>query len=221
MIIIFEEMTMKLTTLMLAGAAMLSTTAANAQDNWPNWYVGLKGAVPFVPDQDVSRSGVSAGEIDFDDGTMYSAAIGYMPNGGNMRYELEYFNSENSLSGAATLFPGQLSGDMTVDALMLNAFYDFTNETLITPYIGAGIGGARTSLQSVDLALSGGETDTQMAYQLMTGLSYEPKILRNVAFSVGYRYFSIFDNAEFANGANQTDIDFDSHNVEVGARFRF
>lgn len=212
---------MKFTTLMLAGAVVLSATAANARDNWPNWYVGLKGAVPFVADQDVSRSDVSSGEIDFDDGAMYGASIGYVPNGGGMRYELEYTNAENDLSGASGLFAGPIDGDITVEALMFNAFYDFTNATLITPYVGAGFGAANLQLESAALGITDAQDETQLAYQLMTGMSYEPKSLRNVAFSLGYRYFSTFDEADFGSGVSQTSLDYDSHNVELGARFRF
>jgi len=211
---------MKFTTLMLASAAILGSTAANARDNWPNWYVGLKGAVPFVSDQDVSRSGVSSGEVDFDDGAMFGGSIGYVPNGSGLRMELEYFNSENDVSGASGIAPGAVSGSLTVDAIMFNAFYDFNNKTILTPYIGAGLGGAKFELESAALGLSG-ETDNQMAYQLMAGMSYEPKMLRNVAFSAGYRYFATFDDLAYGAGANQTSHDYDSHNLELGARFRF
>ena len=212
---------MKTISLMLASAAMLGATAAEARDNWPNWYVGLKGAVPFVTDQDVSRSGVSSGEVDFDDGAFYSGAIGYVPNGTGFRFELEYFNAENDINGASGIAAGPVDGDVTVDALMFNAFYDFTNKTLVTPYVGVGLGGAQAELRSVALGLVEGQDETQLAYQLMTGLSYEPKMLRNVAFSLGYRYFSTFDDLEFGSGASQTTIDYDTHNVELGARFRF
>jgi opacity protein-like surface antigen len=174
-----------------------------------------------VSNQDVSRAGADAGEMSFDNGVMYGGSLGYVPNNTSLRFELEYTNSENDIDGASGIVAGPVAGSVTVNALMFNAFYDFTNQTIISPYLGAGFGMAELELESDTLGLTDAGSENQMAYQVMAGVSYEPKMLRNTALSLGYRYFSLFDEAEFGAGASQTAIDYSSHNLELGARFRF
>ena len=189
------------------------------QDNWPNWYVGLSGQVSFVSDATVK--GASTGKMSFDTGHAYTGAIGYRPYQtdsllDSMRFELEgQYRSTDLDSFAGT----PIDNDLTGYGIMFNAYYDIITGTQLTPYIGAGAGMMWWDLESPALATD--DIDGVFAYQLMTGAYYSPESIPNTDWGIGYRYIGTGD-PEFTNNlASTIEHDYDSHNVELLARFRF
>ena len=207
-------------------AAISFASSVSAQDRWPNWYIGLSASVPFVDNQDVTQGGAGIGEADFDNGFGATFAIGYTPNGRRqaspLRYELAYQYAKsdvNSIGGATAV------GDARVDAIMFNTYYDFARGVLgvggggLTPYIGAGVGFAEVDFNSSTITVD--NSDSAFAYQGMLGVSYAPQTLPNTVWGVGYRYFAVANDLEYGAGAGLTELEYDSHNIELNARFRF
>lgn len=225
------NMTSKLAILVTASAIVSGT--AQAQGNWPNWYIGLHGSLAFVSDTDVEDNAVVS-TFSNDMGYSYGVAVGYRPATQmgflrNTRFELEWQKNDVSMDkvdSAFGTFEGQ--GSVVNTAVMGNVYYDFvmrdergTPKQLI-PYIGAGAGWAQTKLEDADVALGNiNDSDNVIAYQFMAGLSYAPQLLPFTEWTLGYRYFDTVD-PEFAYIAGgQFSIDPTSHNLEAGVRFLF
>lgn len=197
---------------------------AQTQERWPRWYLGLSGSVVFLNDGDIG--GAVTGEMEYDVGYGLGAAIGYMPPAGmepfnSMRFEAELGYRSNDLDQRVTAGVASAARDeIRVWSYMANAYYDFRNTTRWTPYVGAGAGGAKVKLGMQSGLGNTDETDNVFAYQFMAGLYYSPQSLPQTDWGLGYRYFATGD-VEYATAASRVDLEYDSHNIEFGARFRF
>ncbi len=195
------------------------------QERWPRWYVGISGGVSFLDDSDLS--GVNTGEVQYDTGGIVTVALGDRPHFGNafmdsMRFEVEGGWHHNSLdNGTVNAAAVNFTEDLRVMSIMGNAFYDFRNASRWTPYVGAGAGWAHVSLDNDAALANTDDSDTTWAWQLMAGVAYSPQSIPLTEWSLGYRFFSLND-PEFATAGGRFELeDTQSHNVEVGARFRF
>ena len=102
-------------------------------------------------------------------------------------------------------------------SLMGNAFFDIPTGLPLRPYVGAGIGfgiaGASEDLFDSD------DSDLVGAFQLMAGLGYD--ISPRATLTLGYRYFTTSD-PDFVLAPGQFfETEFTSHDIQLGARFRF
>ncbi|MEL7485778.1 MAG: outer membrane beta-barrel protein [Pseudomonadota bacterium] len=106
-------------------------------------------------------------------GYTVGAALGFRyPSG--FRTELEYRYATTPIDQIANFGPPLISttpepSDESVRAhfLMSNVYYDFKNNTPVTPYVGVGVGGARVAADDQFGA------DLAFAYQGRAGLSVE------------------------------------------------
>ena len=137
----------------------------------------------------------------------------------------------NTINGAV-----RASGDMTALSAMVNGWYDIElggKWSKWLPYIGGGVG---VAIIDVDLKTSGEARlfgpsqpptnlsdsargdDTVLAYHAGAGLGY--RISDAMTVIVGYRYFGTSD-VKFKSRGDRVKAETDSHNVEIGLRFRF
>lgn len=124
-----------------------------------------------------------------------------------------YTNTDGSLGALAVLF---------------NAFFDFHNDTPVTPYLGGGVGFAALHLSDTFATntstgaygqLYQDSDDTVFAYQVGAGL--EIALNRRLSLDLGYRYFGTAQ-ANFTNNfPTSTSMKFESHNGAVGIRVKF
>ncbi len=199
----------------LALASMIGTPV-NAMERWPRWYLGLSGGLTLQEDSDLN----GVGELSFDSGTSFSAALGYRPHFQNAflnstRWEAELYYSQNDtdkLTPNGGGAPIASNGDLRSTAIMINAFYDIHNASSFTPYVGLGVGGAEVELNGITT----GDSEHVFAYQAMTGIGYAPETLPFVDFSLGYRFFAT--NEAEVNGA---ELDNMQHNIEFGVHLNF
>lgn len=205
----------------LLSASLLATTAHAQSDEvrWPNWYVGLNGAVNWYPDSDVELAGIGTGEVSHNPGWMGSIALGYLPRTtmpvfNAMRLELEYAYRTNEVDNISGI--GVVDTKTETHAVMGNVYFDFANQTRLTPYVGGGLGWANLGVEA-----SGDSYDDDVfAWQLMAGLSYEPESMPMTVWNIGYRYFATTD-AEYTTILARTEQEYSTHGLEVGAKFRF
>jgi OOP family OmpA-OmpF porin len=210
----------------LLGVAALALAASgagfSAQAQTDGWYAGLMGGVNFLQDADVSGGGVNA-KVDFGTGYAGLANVGY--GWGKYRLEAELarrFNDADSISGSnTTVGTGALSGDVTVWSGMVNALYDIPIGAFpVQPYVGAGIGVADVSANSV--RRSSGFVDdnsVQFAYQGIAGLGWN--IDSNWRANLDYRYFATLDPS-FVTGTNvNVEGEYRSHAVMLGFAYKF
>lgn len=194
---------------------LVASTAQARELPWPQWYIGLSGSLSLLNDSDISGTGVN-GDASFNSGWGVSGAIGYRPqfessplNG--MRFEIEAAyrtNDVDKFSGVA--FGNGTSARNT--AYMINALYDVDTGTQWIPYFGAGVGYSDIDFQS--------DSDMVFSYQFMAGVGYEPELIPNTIWSVGYRYFGTQD-ANLSRAGTRYDFEYSAHSVEAGLQMRF
>ncbi len=159
-------------------AVFISTCAlAFAQDEVreDGPYVRIGGGATFVNDweQDITFNpnvlfpGVVAttASTEFNTGYTAGAAIGFDYADG-IRTELEYRYARADVESLSTTGPvANPSGNVGVHFIFSNFYFDFTNNSRITPFIGGGVGGAFVKE-------FGQRRDSALAYQGRAGISY-------------------------------------------------
>lgn len=112
--------------------------------------------------------------------------------------------------------------------LLANAYKEFGTYKRITPYVGAGIGGAWVKWDTLHNQDGNGDTyhrggkSWRFAYALMAGASY--CITRNLHADVGYRFSHIQGGKMFHyanNGGPGWDKGIQTHEVRGGLRYQF
>jgi len=131
-------------------------------------------AVVFVTPPATSKA------TDLGDGLALSGAIGFQY--ARTRTELEYRRMAASVDGVAYAggaAPGApvVNDDLVAQALMSNVYFDFVNSSVLTPYVGLGVGGARVENEL-------GERDAAFAYQGKVGV----EVAFGANFSIGAEY---------------------------------
>lgn len=191
-------------------------------------YGKVMGGVGFTEDHDfeTNAAGVRTIETELSTGLAILGAVGY--DFGNWRSEFELSYRTNSVDVHNSSVAGDLNGatgDLMAFAAMINAYYDFENESNYTPYLGAGVGWA--SLDYDGYGVTGNanvvnDDDSVFAYQLMGGFDYQ--FSEHLKGIVEYRYFGTSD-PEFTTNvgatSNDTDTEFSSHAILIGAGINF
>jgi OOP family OmpA-OmpF porin len=124
--------------------------------------------------------------------------------------------------------PGTRPGSGSIDAaaFMVNGYYDFLMDSPWTPYLGAGIGAARVTLNDVTLAstvappFSG--NDWQFAYQGIAGVRYT--FNPTWSGSLDYRYFGTTDpkfKVTILGLAQTATTQYHTHNIMLGVAYHF
>lgn len=124
-----------------------------------------------------------------------------------VRTELEFYargkasSKYNLWRESAGAFSGRedIKNEITLSSLMLNAYYDFRNDSSFTPYVSAGLGYARIHHKTTDvyelkyysseeaISDSRSDTDNNFAWSLGVGVKYN--IYDNLSVDLAYRYF--------------------------------
>jgi opacity protein-like surface antigen len=118
--------------------------------------------------------------------------------GGGIGYRLsDYFRSDLTLDWAGDYNTG-VGGDLSATSVMGNAYFDLANDTIFTPYIGAGVGYAWVDNNPNGVALG-----------LNAGVAVD--LSDNLALDVGYRFRDVM-----SKGPNPME-----HQLTAGMRFTF
>lgn len=130
---------------------------------------------------------------------------------GAARAELEY---------GVTKMGKKDDGKFGRQALMLNGYYDFENSSILTPYVGAGVGFTDLKMKySDDEDGLYSKSKRVFAYGLQAGVGIE--VAKNVAVDIGYRYLkpsiSKWKEADGDSWKNKAA----SNEAMVGVRFAF
>jgi len=205
--------------LALAGLALMAPGSAKA-DTRPGWYVGLGGMPVFQEDSD-STSDTTTDIIKYDTGWGVSGSGGYAwGNGIRTEAEIAYRRSgvdEVTGTGAAAPYEGHISNL----SFMGNVLYDIETGTIVTPYVGAGIGVSAVTADEIRTVVGRtlDETRPEFAYQFIGGASVD--VMDNLALTADYRYFRTTEAKFRTNADDNMATDNASHNVMVGLRYKF
>lgn len=205
---------MKTTRILLVSVLVIafSTSLAFAQYN----YFGVQAGLVSLEDSSISVSGVGSADLSTDLGFSAGIKLGRKIN--YFRFEGEFDYKTNDLDD----FEGVPSdGDLTSLSVMINGFYDINTNTMITPYIGVGVGFSQVSL---DWSVPGfgqiaDDDDFVFAYQFAVGVAFSAS--PNTTIDIGYKYFATEDPSLTDVTGFPFDAEYSSHNLVVGARFNF
>lgn len=224
-----------LTALLLPGAAMAAdmpdigfAPPPEVQEFGSNWY--LRGDVGYVwhdtpslsvagiTEQDVAWGPYRLGGVSQDESWSIGGGFGVKATEW-LRFDFTAdYRGKADFSGNS--FGTTFSGSADSWVLLANAYLDLGTWSGITPYVGAGIGGAGVTPSGVNDGIVTADFDTEwaLAWGLMAGASIA--LSPNWAIDVGYRYLSI-DDMDFRDGAdNQLYVrDQSSQEVRIGARY--
>jgi outer membrane protein OmpA-like peptidoglycan-associated protein len=211
----------------------LPDASAHAQGQTKGWYFGAEGGWSHLQDLNFNDSGGSF-DAKPNQGFAAGGVIGY--HFGRVRLEgeavyrshgmqtLSFSNVPPSLQsgfGIPASGSAPLSGDVASIGFMANAIYEVFPHSVVTPYVGAGIGGADLQINSIRVGsvqiASGGSF--QFAYQGIAGL--EVAMGRSWSASVDYRYFATTDGTFSDSLGNRFKIPYSTHNVMMGVAYHF
>lgn len=166
---------------------------AFAQDDAPAddyLYARVGVGVSFVSDfeQDFTfnpaaslAAPVPAGQtLDLGTGFVASGAIGFDYADG-IRTELEYRYASTPIDAFSDRGPlaAPVNDDIDAHLVFSNFYFDFTNSSRLTPYIGAGVGGAFVTNEN-------NERDAALAWQVRAGVSWA--LSEGLSADVDYTY---------------------------------
>ncbi|MBP6121043.1 MULTISPECIES: outer membrane protein [Providencia] len=153
-----------------------------------------------------SRPGIGQFVSGNDKENFYNGAIaaGYQ-YGNGWRTEAEYtFKKKAEYTSGSSMFPTSLNHHKTdTQRLMLNAYRDYEVYQGVSLYgtVGLGIAKVKSSgWQGNASRQYGSNTDTNLAYSVGAGISYEP--IDKLNFDLGYRYI---DLGKIESGMNNFD----------------
>ena len=167
--------------------------------------------------------GAGSVTLELDPGMRFSVAGGAL-FGDYFALEFEtgwILNEIDSITGF-----DDVDGYVSQAPFLINAVFEFRNNTGLTPFIGGGAGGAAIGIdldeaESALVEVDGSAADIVFAWQVFGGLKYE----LNEHFSVGlvYKYFW-GDDAEWEVDDTSQDIEFEgtrTHSISAMVSYKF
>lgn len=200
--------------LLILAAALVATPAMSADllythppkkadYGYTGWYIAGHASANFVDD---------FGPATFDTGYGFSGAFGNQFgqfSNFDLRGEVEF----GYLNASVDNIPAPFSIETDAIYGFANAYADFDFGFPLTPYIGGGIGYARTQAEFSNGVVSAQATDDNFAWNLTAGVSYE--LTADVSLDVGYRFIQLTD-VTFGPLSDNVDI----HQVNAGVRVK-
>jgi opacity protein-like surface antigen len=237
----------------LAAIWVIATGAAQAADYTPpppsapccdNWYlrgfvgVGMNGN----PDLEYQQNPANSSNFVFDSNSIADSAfigggVGYEFNNW-LRFEgtAEYRSKARVYAFGHYTFGGgtfldTYEGNLSSWVFLANAFVDLGTWQCFTPFVGAGIGGAYTTLSdftdinpsAAGFGIGRNPSEWNFAWALYAGVAYN--VSQNFKIDLTYRYLnygSITDTVDCNGGCNPDSYKFDnlySHDIMLGLRW--
>ena len=203
---------------LLAALVSLAPLAAGAADSAADkgFYIGAGIGPNWTRDSSITGTGINV-DADFGTGWAGTLTAGHA-YGNGIRSEIELGRRGNDLDSLSGATGG--TGDVTAWSGMLNVLYDFRTGTPLTPYVGAGIGAARVSLDARPIGASRiDDSDTAFAYQGIAGVGY--RLNDATQAFLDYRYFAASGLGFSTAAGTAVDADYKNHTLMVGLRYSF
>ena len=185
---------MKALKVSLLATAMLVAAGAAAQAADADVPADTYEAMGFYLRADAGWSFLDWTQGDNDSALAVGGGAGYKFNE-NLRADVRL-----DWAGDYSIAPG---ADMSVTTVLGNLYYDMANDTMFTPYVGAGAGYGWTNVSG-----AGGE-DNGVAFALMAGVGVD--VSENITLDLGYRFRDVMISNE----------DPQEHQILGGVRFGF
>ena len=196
-------------TVAVAALAGLSACPSLAEEQGSGFYFNAEAGVNFAKDVDggVSGSlGSLSGKAELHTGTRFGAGVGYQLT--------RYLGFEFDTGWTWNQFEDSDSYLAHIPFLV-NAVVRFPNTSRFEPYLGAGAGGAYSTLVVDEGAVEDDDADVGFAWQAMAGVRYRFK--ENMTLGLGYKYLNTSDTDYDIEGG-RVKLD-GTHNHSFGVVF--
>jgi opacity protein-like surface antigen len=220
---------MRMKEIFLASSALAVLVTAQEASAASDLYVSVFGGANFLTDdsQVLDFGFYSTTETfrsDTDTGFVLGGAIGTnLDNWVNgLKVEMEVSYRRNDVGGTWTndnaSDAGFIDANLSTFAIMANAWYEIGIGSKVRPYVGGGVGWARTQADIAFVATTGSsgsdqEENAGFAWQLGLGMNYE--VAPDVDVGIGYRYFVGPRFDEFHPFNSDAVHDNENHAVQV------
>ena len=194
--------------LLLAACAAALVAAGSASASTEGTYVSANGGASFTPDLDLKSTTVGNQTEHTNTGFAYGGSAGYdYGNGWRVQLDSEYTRQKvSSLDGTPT------NGHVSSTSLIIGAQKDLTDGTMITPYVGAGIGA-----QSVGGEVAGYRGRAwKPAYQAEAGLRSD---VSNQLSLFGEYRFSQSESTTMHSATDDAHQHFADHGLLAGVTY--
>ncbi|MCH9753679.1 MAG: porin family protein [Alphaproteobacteria bacterium] len=161
----------------------------------------------------LSEKVTPANKVTNDTKPVYNLGVGYNFND-NLRADLnaQLRNSEIEKNGHSLK-----NSEYKSKAVFLNGYYDFKNDTLFTPYVTAGVGFAKNSIEKLP-ADHTSKSNTNFAWN--TGVGSKVNVSKNVDLDVSYRYSNL-GNFKYTASNVEHKFKAKAHEVMAGVIYNF
>jgi len=237
---------MQLKRVLLASSA-LALLAGASQAQADGLYISVLGGANFTEDSSASLlqtdgptdTTLNSWATDADTGFVIGGAVGTHLDkwAKGLKVELEASYRRNDVGGIWVVSDfdtgvfdfassGTIAANLSTFAVMANVWYEHDMGWKVRPYVGGGVGWARTKFDGALLTSTGDTEDTWnrendgFAWQLGIGFNYQAA--PGVDVGLGYRYFSGPDinqpytiNLFFSDAATFGRVENDNHSVMV------
>jgi opacity protein-like surface antigen len=175
-----------------------TTPATAPEPDRSGWYLGFQLGAAAAGDARIDDDLIDTNFDAFDLGGATSLAAGYShvrPSGHRLRVELElgyWQNGAELIEFGEFLGELRLDGDVKVQNIAANFFYDFGREGALKPYVGFGVGYANLDYD-VEIRNDGDTSDflkddfSGLSAQILFGVG--ARLTSKVEASLNYRYW--------------------------------
>jgi opacity protein-like surface antigen len=161
----------------------------------------------------------------------YSVGLGYKVNG-NLRADVSYNFSTLKYSGQS--YKSDFNQKIKLKTGMLNLYYDFFGDKVLTPYLGVGLGFSQIKPGDAVINNANGAITSfskranNLSYSIASGIS--AKVNEKVNLDIGYKYqdhgkangfYSYETSTGFEKDLNTKKYKIKTHSAIVGVRFNF
>jgi opacity protein-like surface antigen len=233
---------MRTKNILLASSALAVLAGVN-QAQAGDLYLSVFGGANFLNDQSVQFVSSGASEVfssNANTGFVIGGAIGTHLDkwAKGLRTEIEASYRRNDVgghwfisSGPSNSASGFIDANTSTFSIMANAWYDIDIGSKVRPYVGGGVGWARSHADAafVETSNFGGPVSpfvlrnreresSGFAWQLGLGFNYE--VMPDVDLGIGYRYMNAPSFGEiFFVGKGSRKLDNENHEVSVSLTF--
>lgn len=189
-------------------AAAAATPALALAQGVAGSYLGIGVFRDFPRRQIINDAGLVESPLAIDWGSGLSGLV-YVGHGlgHGLRVELEASHRRSDIrSIQGTDVPNVSDGSQTTDALMINGLYALNAARwVVHPYLGLGVGYARTRLRDYSLGaqdarafgMRASGTDGAVAYQAIFGLSFPMRRVPGLSINAEVRFFGTASSTTF------------------------
>lgn len=214
-----------------ARAALMAATAAvtaaamtlPAHATRAGWYVGLEGGLNEAEDADTTTDnnpGTNGTrqefDTEYDTGNLFGTTIGYLFANG-LRPEISFVlrnNDIESTGGAAA------NGEIENVSLLGNLWYNFRSGQALQPYIGAGVGANKVSLEDFSNNPGGNYSSDDTVFAGQAGVGAQFALGPRANLDLGYRYL-MSEDPELNNSQTQYETEYSAHSILLGFNYTF